>query len=286
MQAARRLVFSAAAAHAVPRPHRGKRKAPATGSPSPGPEAPRPAKRAKTAGRGANSGSDGTRPSAPAGGGGGSAAPEANAAARGGAGLGPGLAPGSGEAAAEGDKAGDVEPQLGREGGDRHAPQEQPDDADGGAQPGKAAGGVKRRRREADAGVGQEPAAFMCGPAFPCTGLAATRAKCLILLISSSVLGCVGRLSLSMCIAAIRKATMLAMLVSYCRGGSAMSWHVHTFALDYVQMRSGCRVTPEGWRLERRMQPSGQSPMIYIPPGSSRQLRSRKQVRQRTTVAE
>lgn len=47
----------------------------------------------------------------------------------------------------------------------------------------------------------------------------------------------------------------------------------------YVQMRSECRVTPEGWRLERRMQPSGQSPMIYIPPDGSRQLRSRKQVR-------
>lgn len=34
------------------------------------------------------------------------------------------------------------------------------------------------------------------------------------------------------------------------------------------------------------MQPSGQSPMIYIPPNGSRQLRSRKQVRQRVTVAE
>ena len=46
----------------------------------------------------------------------------------------------------------------------------------------------------------------------------------------------------------------------------------------------GCRITPEGWRMERRIQPSGQSPIIYIPPDGSRQLRSRKQVRSRAPV--
>lgn len=173
VQAARRLVFSAAAAHALPRHPRGKRKAPASGSPSPGPETTRPAKRAKAAGRGAKSGSASRRPSAPAGGGGGGVAPEANAAARGDAGLGPGFAAGSGEAGTEGGAAGDVQPILGPEGGDRHASPEQPDDVDGDAQPEKASGGVKRRRREGDAGAAQEPAAAMCGPALPCTGLAA-----------------------------------------------------------------------------------------------------------------
>ena len=190
MQAAQRMVFSAAVAHLVPRPHpkpKPKRKAPASGSPSPGPEALRPAKRAKAGGGVGKSGSAGVRPSAAAGGGGGGgAAPKASAAARGDAGLGPQLTPGS-SPAAEGSGAGDVQPTLEQEGGDRHASQAQPDGEDGEAQPGKAAGGGKRRRREGDAGPGQESTAAMCGPAFPCTGLAATRAKFLGLSTSNSM---------------------------------------------------------------------------------------------------
>ncbi|KAK9830899.1 hypothetical protein WJX81_003019 [Elliptochloris bilobata] len=37
-------------------------------------------------------------------------------------------------------------------------------------------------------------------------------------------------------------------------------------------------VTADGWRMERRRQPSGQTPVIFFAPGNSKQLRSRKQV--------
>lgn len=169
VQAARRLLFSAAAAHCTPRPHRGKRKAPGPGGPSPGHEAPRPAKRPKPGGRGAKPGSAGKRPSAPAG----SASPEANAAAQGDAGSLLGLTPGPGEAGAAGDTAAEGgeagESKLGREGGDGHASHEQPAERDADSKPRKAAGGAKRRHREGDADAAQEPATAMCGPAFSCT---------------------------------------------------------------------------------------------------------------------
>ena len=161
VQAARRLVFSAAAARVDARPRRGKRKAPDSASPSPGPEVARPAKRPKAAGRGAKAGSAGKRVSAAAGGGSSGASPEPRAAAQGDAELGAGLAPGPGEAGAAGG--------TGAEGGEASDVQPKPT---------VGVAGAKRQRRGGDADAAQEPATAMCGPLFPCNGLAANHAYC------------------------------------------------------------------------------------------------------------